>query len=117
VGCLPSDRHALGLQAGEFALQAVDLEGQDPPGSVIIALTPRPPGLRARWTTSSGGRATRWCWRVCWTRGLIRWRFGWERRRGPRTAAYSPVHAYEFGLQVILDGFGALIGDRGRPEH
>jgi Tetracyclin repressor-like, C-terminal domain len=25
-------------------------------------------------------------------------------------AAYSPAHAYEFGLQVILDGFGALIG-------
>jgi len=31
-------------------------------------------------------------------------------------AAYSPVHAYEFGLQVIPDGFGALIGDRGRGE-
>jgi hypothetical protein len=30
-------------------------------------------------------------------------------------AAYSPAHAYEFGLQVILDGFGALIGGRGRP--
>jgi AcrR family transcriptional regulator len=30
-------------------------------------------------------------------------------------AAYSPAHAYEFGLQVILDGFGALIGDRGPP--
>ena len=29
-------------------------------------------------------------------------------------AAYSPAHAYEFGLQVILDGFGTLIGDRGR---
>jgi AcrR family transcriptional regulator len=28
-------------------------------------------------------------------------------------AVYSPAHAYEFGLQVILDGFGALIGDRG----
>lgn len=29
-------------------------------------------------------------------------------------AAYSPAHAYEFGLQVILDGFGTLIGDRDR---
>jgi AcrR family transcriptional regulator len=29
-------------------------------------------------------------------------------------AAYSPAHAYEFGLQVILDGFGGLIGDRDR---
>jgi hypothetical protein len=29
-------------------------------------------------------------------------------------AAYSPAHAYEFGLQVILDGFGTLIGDRNR---
>ena len=36
--------------------------------------------------------------------------------RSAHRAAYSPGHAYEFGLQVILDGFGALIGDRGRPE-
>jgi hypothetical protein len=31
-------------------------------------------------------------------------------------AAYSPVHAYEFGLQVIPRRVGALIGDRSRPE-
>ena len=29
-------------------------------------------------------------------------------------AAYSPQHAYEFGLRTILDGLAALIGDRGR---
>lgn len=32
-------------------------------------------------------------------------------------AAYSPQHAYEFGLRAILDGLGALIGDRGRQGH
>ena len=36
-------------------------------------------------------------------------------RRMPASSACSPADAYEFGLQVILDGFDALIGDRGRP--
>jgi AcrR family transcriptional regulator len=30
-------------------------------------------------------------------------------------AAYSPGHAYHFGLQRILDGLGALIGNRSAP--
>jgi hypothetical protein len=29
-------------------------------------------------------------------------------------AAYNPDHAYEFGLQRVLDGLGALIERRGR---
>jgi hypothetical protein len=34
--------------------------------------------------------------------------------RNAARAAYSPAYAYDFGLQVILDGFGTLIGDRNR---
>jgi hypothetical protein len=86
-------------RAGEFALQVVDLEGQDPPGRVIIALTPRPEGAlddEQWWAANAPVLAG------VLDPGAYPLAVGVGTAAGSaHSAAYSPVYAYEFGLRVI----------------